>query len=72
MPLFEYRCSACGHQFEELIRVGESDPETCPACGAVRPMKQNSCFSASVKGGGSFSGGGAPSCPTGQCPFAQG
>lgn len=30
MPLFEYRCKKCGHQFEVLVRGSES-PE-CPSC----------------------------------------
>lgn len=30
MPLHDYRCSACGAQFERLVRAGETP--TCPAC----------------------------------------
>ncbi len=30
MPIYEYKCSGCGHEFEELVRVGET-PD-CPAC----------------------------------------
>ena len=30
MPIFEYRCGGCGHQFEQLVRTGDT-PE-CPAC----------------------------------------
>ena len=33
MPLFDYRCSACGHQFEALVLKGK-EPEECAACGA--------------------------------------
>lgn len=33
MPLYEYRCAGCGHEFEALVRAGDADREGCPACG---------------------------------------
>jgi len=30
MPIYEYICRACSHEFEQLIRKG--DTPTCPAC----------------------------------------
>ena len=33
MPIYEYKCGACGHQFELLVR--ETTTPACPACGAV-------------------------------------
>jgi putative FmdB family regulatory protein len=30
MPIFEYTCQACGHQFEFLVR-GQASP-ACPSC----------------------------------------
>lgn len=32
MPIFEYSCRACGRQFEQLIRTG--DTPACPACAS--------------------------------------
>lgn len=32
MPVYEYRCPACGAQFSDLARVGAPDSE-CPECG---------------------------------------
>lgn len=32
MPLYEYECRACGHQFEALVRAGNAP--SCPACNA--------------------------------------
>jgi putative FmdB family regulatory protein len=32
MPIFEYRCNGCGHEFEQLVRTGDT-PE-CPECHA--------------------------------------
>ena len=33
MPIYEYRCKSCDHQFETLVRSGETP--VCAACGAV-------------------------------------
>jgi putative FmdB family regulatory protein len=30
MPIYEYECRGCGHQFEQLIRTG--DTPACPEC----------------------------------------
>ena len=30
MPIYEYRCEACEHEFETLV-LGKADPE-CPSC----------------------------------------
>jgi putative FmdB family regulatory protein len=30
MPIFDYKCRGCGHQFEALVRTG--DTATCPEC----------------------------------------
>lgn len=31
MPIFEYACRGCQHEFEQLIRTGDSP--RCPKCG---------------------------------------
>jgi putative FmdB family regulatory protein len=38
MPIYEYRCTACGAEFEELVR---SDTKVaCPECRTTRVAKQ--------------------------------
>lgn len=32
MPIFDYTCRACGHEFEALTRGSSSKPPTCPEC----------------------------------------
>ena len=32
MPIFEYRCEACGETLEVLVRGAEPEPKRCPAC----------------------------------------
>ena len=33
MPIFEYQCRGCGHQFEALVR--KSDTPACPSCSGT-------------------------------------
>jgi putative FmdB family regulatory protein len=45
MPLYEYRCRDCGHQFEILQRLGEgAGGLVCPSCRAAALDKQFSTF----------------------------
>jgi len=30
MPIYDYKCRGCGHQFEELVKLGQTPP--CPEC----------------------------------------
>jgi putative FmdB family regulatory protein len=43
MPLYDFKCRACGHRFEELVRVGEV--AECPKCHDAAPER---LFSASA------------------------
>jgi len=38
MPIYEYACRDCGHQFEWLVRADEK--AVCPSCGRSRLTKQ--------------------------------
>lgn len=33
MPLYPYRCTACGHRFEKIQKFGAKPEEVCPKCG---------------------------------------
>lgn len=35
MPLYEYRCSKCGHQFEVIQKFSDSPKTKCPKCGGL-------------------------------------
>jgi putative FmdB family regulatory protein len=37
MPIFEYRCQGCRHEFETLVRSG--DTPACPKCAGVELEK---------------------------------
>ncbi len=68
MPLYEYECTKCGHRFEHLAKNSSEKPDCCPKCGAKKPERRLSSFSASTGSGGTGSGD-AGSCTTGTCPF---
>jgi putative FmdB family regulatory protein len=58
MPLYEYSCRECAHQFEALVR-GTETPE-CPACHTTSLERRLSRFSAHTGGGGSAAAMSAP------------
>ena len=43
MPIFEYRCSSCGNEFETLLRTSSPAPE-CPYCHGSELQKKLSGF----------------------------
>jgi putative FmdB family regulatory protein len=48
MPLFEYRCTHCEHEFEALVR--DSVAPECPQCHAKKPERLLSVVSGHVAG----------------------
>ncbi len=53
MPIFEYRCSACGHLEEVLQKHTDPAPAECPRCHAAQTMAKELSLSAfHLKGGG--------------------
>jgi putative FmdB family regulatory protein len=52
MPIYEYRCNACGHKLESLQRLSDAPLVTCPACGKDALAKQLSAAGFQLKGSG--------------------
>jgi putative FmdB family regulatory protein len=52
MPIYEYRCEACGHTDEHLQKVSEAPLTVCPACGKPEYRKQLSAAGFQLKGTG--------------------
>ena len=52
MPIYEYRCSACGHQDEFLQKVSDPVLTKCPECGKSKFEKQLSAAGFQLKGSG--------------------
>ncbi len=67
MPLYEFQCTDCKDEFEELVRSSAAVAEVkCPHCGGQHVKRKVSLF-ASKGGATSMSLGPAPasSCSTG-------
>ncbi len=54
MPIYEYKCPACGHAFERMVKMSDPLP-ACPECGASEVRKLISQTSFVLKGGGWYS-----------------
>jgi putative FmdB family regulatory protein len=52
MPIYEYRCEACGHEEDHLQKVSEKPLTKCPACGKKTYKKQLSAAGFQLKGSG--------------------
>jgi putative FmdB family regulatory protein len=52
MPIYEYRCEACGHQEEFLQRVSEPPLTECPVCRKPTFHKLLSAAGFQLKGSG--------------------
>ena len=52
MPIYEYRCSACGHQEDHLCKLSDAPLTKCPACGKKKYQKQLTAAGFQLKGSG--------------------
>ncbi|MCA0244266.1 MAG: zinc ribbon domain-containing protein [Proteobacteria bacterium] len=52
MPIYAYRCSACGHAKDVLQKLSDPVLTTCPACGAEAFAKQVTAAGFQLKGSG--------------------
>jgi len=52
MPIYEYRCDSCGHQFETIQKVSEAPLQACPQCQKNALVKKVSAAGFRLKGGG--------------------
>jgi putative FmdB family regulatory protein len=53
VPIYEYRCTNCGHRTDILHGINEPGPNFCPACGAEATMRKTiSAPSVHFKGSG--------------------
>jgi putative FmdB family regulatory protein len=52
MPIYEYKCSACGHQEDHLQKLSEAPLTKCPACGRKKYAKQLTAAGFQLKGSG--------------------
>ena len=65
MPIHEYSCHACGHEFETLVRSSETP--SCASCGSTDLDKKLSVFATHGNASGNASGGAAAAAEPGAC-----
>jgi len=68
MPLYEFKCQACGRRFEALVRIGGENGVCCLACGGREVNKLVSGFG--IGGGASrlkSTGSGCATCSSSSC-----
>jgi putative FmdB family regulatory protein len=52
MPIYEYRCDNCSHEFESIQKVSDAPLTTCPACAKDALRKKVSAAGFRLKGAG--------------------
>lgn len=76
MPIYAYRCSACGHEKDHLQKLSDPELHICPQCGQATYEKQVTAAGFQLKGSGwyvtDFKGGNKPpSAATGKAEVAD-
>lgn len=79
MPIYAYRCQACGHAKDVLQKISDPLLSVCPACGASAFTKQVTAAGFQLKGSGwyatDFRNGGssapAAAAPAGDAPKTE-
>jgi len=52
MPIYAYKCSACGHAKDVLQKISDAPLTVCPACGESTFSKQVTAAGFQLKGSG--------------------
>ncbi len=52
MPIYEYHCTACAHEFEEIQKISEAPITQCPSCHKHKAEKLVSAAGFQLKGSG--------------------
>ena len=79
MPIYAYRCSACGFEKDHLQKLSDPVLVACPSCGqdayekqitaAGFQLKGNGWYATDFKNGSQPAKAGAPACQA--CPGAE-
>jgi putative FmdB family regulatory protein len=80
MPIYAYKCSACGHAADVLQKISDAPLTVCPNCGQAAYAKQVTAAGFQLKGSGWYvtdfrgngsSGAAAPAKPAGDSAAAS-
>ncbi|SHH10889.1 putative regulatory protein, FmdB family [Thermosyntropha lipolytica DSM 11003] len=63
MPIYEFKCAACGKKFDLLLSLKERDKKVkCPECSSDQVERQLSSFFAPGAGGASCTASSCAGC----------
>ena len=64
MPIYDYKCTVCGHQFELLQSISQRGEAVCPRCGGkvARVYEGRWAVGKPSCGGGCSCGGNCQGC----------
>ena len=65
MPIYSYRCEACGFSQDILQKLSDPVLTECPSCGKSSFKKQLTAAGIASSGSGPSFGGGMPPCMMG-------
>ncbi len=72
MPIYEYKCSSCGHQQEFLQKLSDAPLQRCTQCGKDTFSKMVTAAGFQLKGSGwyatDFKGGGGKPAAAASAP----
>ncbi len=75
MPIYAYKCGACGHAKDVLQKISDAPLTQCPACGAEAFAKQLTAAGFQLKGSGwyvtDFRGGNAAASSPAAAPAPE-
>jgi len=64
MPIYTYKCAACGFAQDEMQKIADAPLAVCPSCGKADYAKQLTAAGFALKGSGwyatDFKGGNKP------------
>ncbi len=43
MPMYDFECTACGNEFEDIV-ASDAPPPPCPDCGAATERRLSAVF----------------------------
>ena len=52
MPIYEYYCESCGHEFEVIQKINDKPLRKCEKCGKLKAKRSVSRSSFVLKGSG--------------------
>lgn len=52
MPIFDFQCNSCGHEFEKLVMKSDAPAPACKACNAEDVTRKVSAPGFRLSGGG--------------------